>query len=86
MGIGIADRSCAPRTERSDFATVELARNVVGANSVRPLLRICCDFRIVGDATQFLFHRNGRPIRRGNAVVVVSLMLGFFRLPNKVYI
>ena len=28
-------------------------------------------------ATQFLFHRNGRPVRRSNAVVVVSLMLNY---------
>ena len=42
-------------TERSDFAAVELARNVVGANSVRSLLRICCNFRIVGEQRNFCF-------------------------------
>ena len=29
-------------------------------------------------ATQFLFHRNGRPARRDNTVTVISLMLEFF--------
>ena len=61
-------------TERSDFAAVELARNVVGANSVRPLLRICCDFRIVGERRNFCSTEMRQPVRRGNAVVVIFLM------------
>lgn len=43
-----ADQSCAPCTERSDFAAVEPIPNHCRGEQCSPVLRICCKFRIVG--------------------------------------
>ena len=44
-----ADQSCAPCTERSDFAAVEPIPNHCRGEQCSPVLRICCKFRIVGE-------------------------------------
>ena len=43
-----ADQSCAPCTERSDFAAVKLALTICRGEHRSLMLRICCKFRIVG--------------------------------------
>lgn len=59
-----ADQSCAPCTERSDFAAVEPIPNHCRGEQCSPVLRICCKFRIVGE--NFLLP---------NLVVTVGLFL-----------
>ncbi len=64
-------------TERSDFAAVELARNVVGANSVRPLLRICCNFRNVGYAEGVVHYRCGWRVFCGCRILLLPWACSF---------
>lgn len=59
-----AEQSCAPCTERSDFAAVKLALTICRGEHRSPMLRICCKFRIVGE--NFLLP---------NLVVTVGLFL-----------
>ena len=72
--MGIADQSCAPSTERSDFAAEELARIRCRGDLRSPVAQDLQQIQNCRGATQFLFHRNGSFVRRSNAVVVIFLM------------
>ena len=64
------------RTERSDFAAEELARIICRGDLRSPVAQNLQQIQNCRGATQFLFHRNRRPVRSGIDVV------GIFLMPN----
>ena len=85
--MGKAEQRCGQAPSVAILRQKNLSRTICRGEQRSPVLRICCKFRIIREnffAAELAIilncrgRRPRRPIRRDNAVIVVSLMWDFF--------